>query len=61
MAKRKRIEFDYWATLAADPRYQDNHAPRILDVKDAPSLTQFERARRPYGGRRPRPPKPAKK
>ena len=37
----QQLRSEYWAGLAADPRYQDNYCPSILDTEDAPSFYDF--------------------
>lgn len=37
----EQLRFEYWATLAADPQYQDNFAPAMLNLEDAPTFYDF--------------------
>jgi len=36
-----KIRLEYWASLAADPRYQDPDAPNLLHLDDAPSFYDY--------------------
>lgn len=38
---KRKLELEYWATLAADPRYQDPISPQILHLDDAPSFENY--------------------
>ena len=37
----EHLRFEYWATLAADPAYQDEFFPSILYLEDAPTFYDF--------------------
>lgn len=37
----RHLRFEYWATLAADPRCQDDFDPRILHLEEASSFYDY--------------------
>jgi hypothetical protein len=37
----ENLEREYWATLAANPEYQDPNFPALLNLEDAPSFYDF--------------------